>query len=93
MEVSWQPCARHDGTEDPWQEIRPAGDPRGRCECPVVIKPAAPGRPGVRDCTCPPCTCPGAVAGVDVMLTSHDYLRTGRAISIRILRDTQAGAR
>lgn len=40
-----------------------------------------------------PCTCPGTVLAVDVMLTSHDYLRTGRAISIQILKDTQAGAR
>jgi hypothetical protein len=40
-----------------------------------------------------PCTCPAAVLATDVMLTSHDYLRTGRAISIQILRDTQAGAR
>jgi hypothetical protein len=40
-----------------------------------------------------PCTCPAAVLATDVMLTSHDYLKTGRAISIQILRDTQAGAR
>ena len=39
------------------------------------------------------CDCPGTVLAVDVMLTSHDYLRTGRAISIQILKDTQAGAR
>jgi hypothetical protein len=39
------------------------------------------------------CDCPGAGLATDVMLTSHDYLRTGRAISIQILRDTQAGAR
>jgi hypothetical protein len=39
------------------------------------------------------CDCPSAVLATDVMLTSHDYLRTGRAISIRILRDTQAGGR
>jgi hypothetical protein len=39
------------------------------------------------------CDCPSARLATDVMLTSHDYLRTGRAISIQILRDTQAGAR
>jgi hypothetical protein len=39
------------------------------------------------------CDCPSARLATDVMLTSHDYLRTGRAISIRILKDTQAGAR
>jgi hypothetical protein len=39
------------------------------------------------------CDCPGAGLATDVMLTSHDYLRTGRAISIRILRDAQAGGR
>jgi hypothetical protein len=39
------------------------------------------------------CDCPGTRLAVDVMLRSHDYLRTGRAISIQILKDTQAGAR
>jgi hypothetical protein len=39
------------------------------------------------------CRCPSAVLATDVMLTSHDYLRTGRDISLRILKDTQAGAR
>jgi hypothetical protein len=39
------------------------------------------------------CDCPSAVLATDVMLTSHDYLRTGRDISIQILKDTQAGAR
>jgi hypothetical protein len=39
------------------------------------------------------CDCPGTVLAVDVMLTSHDYLRTGRDISIQILKNTQAGAR
>jgi hypothetical protein len=39
------------------------------------------------------CACPATVMAVDVMLTSWDYLNTGRAISIRILKDTQAGAR
>ncbi|HEY3652343.1 MAG TPA: hypothetical protein VGL33_30545 [Streptosporangiaceae bacterium] len=39
------------------------------------------------------CACPGTRLAVDVMLTSHDYLRTGRAISLQILRDTQAGGR
>jgi hypothetical protein len=39
------------------------------------------------------CDCPSAVLATDVMLTSHDYLRTGRDISIQILKDTQAGTR
>jgi hypothetical protein len=39
------------------------------------------------------CDCPGTRLAVDVMLRSHDYLRTGRAISIQILKDTQAGTR
>jgi hypothetical protein len=39
------------------------------------------------------CDCPSARLATDVMLTSHDYLKTGRDISLRILKDTQAGAR
>jgi hypothetical protein len=39
------------------------------------------------------CDCPSAVLATDVMLTSHDYLRTGRDISIQILKDAQAGGR
>ena len=39
------------------------------------------------------CTCPAAVLAVDVMLRSHDYLKTGRALSLQILKDAEAGAR
>jgi hypothetical protein len=39
------------------------------------------------------CACPATVLAVDVMLTSHDYLRTGRAISIQYIEDAKAGPR
>jgi rubredoxin len=40
------------------------------------------------------CTCPATVIAADVMLTSRDYLNTGRAISIQILtEDAKAGRR
>jgi hypothetical protein len=39
------------------------------------------------------CTCPSAVLATDVMLTSHDYLRTGRAISLQYIEDAKAGRR
>ena len=39
------------------------------------------------------CACPSAVLATDVMLTSHDYLRTGRAISIQYIEDAKAGRR
>jgi hypothetical protein len=39
------------------------------------------------------CDCPSAVLATDVMLTSHDYLRTGRAISLQYIEDAKAGGR
>jgi len=39
------------------------------------------------------CDCPGAVIAVDVMLTSWDYLNTGRAISIQYAEDAKAARR
>jgi hypothetical protein len=39
------------------------------------------------------CACPATVLAVDVMLTSHDYLKTGRAISLQYIKDAKAGRR